>query len=121
MSPLPGAPNVGVWFVLRQVPSKKVRTLRARGLLATPLERPSEILTMHDNGDTECLPRFRPPCGVKPYSCLSDGLHCGSYSTSCELVLWIRLGRLESELAVLKVRRSVCGLSSSMEAKGLLL
>ena len=25
--------------------------------------------------DTESLPRFRPPCGVIPYSCLSDGLH----------------------------------------------
>ena len=24
--------------------------------------------------DTESLPRFRPPCGVTPYSCLSDGL-----------------------------------------------
>ena len=43
---------------------------------------------------------FRPPCGVKPYFCLSDGLHCGGYSTRCELVLGFSLGRLEEELAV---------------------
>ena len=81
LSPLPGAPNVGEWFVLRKVPSKKVRTLGARGLLATPLERTSGNLAKHDNGDTESLPRFMPPYGVTPYSCFSNGLHCGSYST----------------------------------------
>ena len=35
--------GVEEWFFLRQVPSKKVRTLGARGWLATPLERPGEL------------------------------------------------------------------------------
>ena len=42
LSPLPGAPNVGEWFVQRQVPSRKVRTLGARGHFTTPLEMPGE-------------------------------------------------------------------------------
>ena len=50
------------------------------------------------NGDTGSLPRFRPPCGVKPYSCLSDGLHCDGYNTRFELVLGFRLGRLVEEV-----------------------
>ena len=42
-SPLPGGPNVGEWFVLRQgTLRRKVRTQGARERLATPLERPGE-------------------------------------------------------------------------------
>ena len=48
---------------------------------------PVRHLMKHSNGDTESLPRFRPPCGVTPYSCLSNQLHCAGYSTSVELEL----------------------------------
>ena len=58
--------------------------------LATPLERPGEKLAKHGNGDTESLPRFRPPCGVIPYSCLSDGLRQGDNSTRARLP-WLEL------------------------------
>ena len=68
--------------------------------LTKPLESLERKLAKQGNGDTVSIPRLRPPCGVKPYSCLSDGLHCYSYSTRCELVLWIRLGRLPNELAI---------------------
>ena len=44
-------------------------------------------LAKHCNEDTENLPRFRPPCGVTAYSCLSDRLHCVGYSTRVELEL----------------------------------
>ena len=67
-------------------------------ILAKPLEGLERKLAKHVNGDRGSLPMFRPPCGVKPYSCLSDGLHCCRYSTRCELVLEFRLGRLEDEI-----------------------
>ena len=81
LSALPGAPNVGEWYVERHSTLEKVRTLGARehslhfsiGLVRN--------LAKHCNGDTESLPRFRPPCGVTPYSCFSDRLHCVGYNT----------------------------------------
>ena len=44
LSPLPGVPHVGEWFVLEQgTLARKVRTLGARERLMTPLESSGEI------------------------------------------------------------------------------
>ena len=76
----------------------KVRTLGANHPRSTPLKGLERKAREGNNGDTESLPRFRPPCGVKPYSCSSDGLYCDGLSTSCEFVLGFRLGRLVEEI-----------------------
>ena len=102
--------SVGEWFVLRQGTLKKVRTLGARERLATLLERPGETPRETQQwGHREFFPRFRPPCGVIPYSCLSDGLHCVSYSTRRELVLKTR-PRREVAVCVLVLLREAMDL-----------
>ena len=87
LSPLPGAPNVGEWYVQRHSTLKKVRTLGAREHSLHLSRGLVRDLAKHVNGVTKSLPRFRPPCGVTLYSCLSDRLHYVDYSTSVELVL----------------------------------
>ena len=70
------------------VPSRRFEHL---GLESNSLHLSRDLvrdLAKHCNGDTKSLPRFRPPCGVTPYSCLSDRLHCAGYSTSVELELF---------------------------------
>ena len=64
-----------------KVPSRKARTLGAREHSLHLSRGLVRELAKHGNGDTGSLPRFRPPCGVTPYSCLSGRLHCVGYST----------------------------------------
>src|SRR5664279_4145597 len=79
LSPLPGAPNDGDFPT--GVSHRNRFEHRGLNTQSHDPRRWKHAASKQDE-DTGSLPRFRPPCGVKPYSCLS-GLHClERYNTS---------------------------------------